>query len=99
MTHTKIQLAHGQADAYLIPLGPVNLVFAHTKTGMIACGAFDVDALDKFNYPAAAIKGPNNAGIAAIQDLLTGQVKHANKTAADLGIKTGMSGRQALDKM
>jgi len=41
-------------------LGPLNIVFATTDLGMVACGAFDVAAMDKFNYPAAKVTGVSN---------------------------------------
>ena len=56
MIHTKVQLARKQADGYAINLGKVNLVNVVTDVGMVGCGAFDVDALNNFDYPAARVK-------------------------------------------
>lgn len=53
MVHKKVQLTNKRADGYIIPLGPLNLVNVVTSVGMVGCGAFDVEALNKFNYPAA----------------------------------------------
>ena len=52
MHHEKVQLKNKQADGYIIPLGPVNVVGVVTDGGMVGCGAFDVIALDRFDYPA-----------------------------------------------
>lgn len=52
MVHQTVQLANKQADGYIIPLGPVNIVCVVTDVGMVGCGAFDVMALDVFGYPA-----------------------------------------------
>ncbi len=99
MLHEKVELTNKQADGYVIPLGPFNLVNVATEIGMVGCGAFDVAALDGFNYPAARVKGTGGKAIASIGDLLGGKVKDANEEAIKLGVKIGMSGREALDLM
>jgi len=99
MIHEKVQLTNKEADGYVIPLGPVNLVGVMTDVGMVGCGAFDVAALDNFSYPAARVKATRGTSIATIDDLLVGEVKDANEAAGKLGVKVGMSGREALDRM
>ena len=99
MFHEKIQLTNKEADGYVLPLGPVNLVYVVTDIGMVGCGAFDVAALDNFGYPAARVRPTRGASIATIEDLLVGEVKDANEAAASLGVKVGMAGREALDYM
>lgn len=97
MIHTKVQLAKKQADGYVIPLGKVNLVNVVTDVGMVGCGAFDVAALNNFGYPAARVKPTRGNSITTIDDLLDGVIKDANSAAVSLGIKAGMSGKEALD--
>lgn len=97
MIHTKVQLASKQADGYVIPLGRINLVNVVTDVGMVGCGAFDVAALNNFGYPAARVKPTRSSTIATIDDLLDGVIKDANDSAARLGIKVGMSAKEALD--
>ena len=99
MIHEKVHLTTKEADGYVISLGPFNLVSVNTDVGMVGCGAFDVAALDSFNYPAARVKSTKGGPIATIEDLLEGEVKDANEEAVKLGVAKGMSGRQALDKM
>jgi uncharacterized protein YunC (DUF1805 family) len=99
MKQTSIRAGQAQAQGYEIPLGPVNLVFAVTATGMLACGAFDVAALDRFKYPAARVKSATGAPIATVDDLLAGIVKDANEGAAKRGVTVGMTGRQALERL
>ena len=97
MIQTKVQLARKQADGYVIPLGKVNLVNVVTDVGMVGCEAFDVAALNNFGYPAARVKPTRSSSIATIDDLLEGVIKEANDAAAKMGIKVGMSGKEALD--
>lgn len=99
MISEKVQLTSKQADGYVIPLGAINLVMVITDVGMVGCGAFDVDALDGFNYPAARVKSTTGGGIADIDDLIGGEVKDANRAAKKLGVQVGMSGRDALNRM
>jgi uncharacterized protein YunC (DUF1805 family) len=99
MVHEKVPLTSKQADGYVIPLGPINLVNVITDVGMVGCGAFDVAALDGFGYPAARVKSTTGGGIATLDDLLVGVVKDTNKAATKLGVQVGMSGREALDRM
>lgn len=95
--HQKVQLAGKQADGYVIPFRNVKIVCVITDVGMVGCGAFDVAALDSFACPAAKVKSATGKPIATIDDLLEGTVKEANAEAGKLGIKVGMTGREALD--
>lgn len=97
MNHTKVQLLGKQADGYVIPLGPVNLVNVVTDVGMVGCGAFDVAALNNFGYPAAKVRPSQGSSIATIEDLLLGIVKEVNPSAETLGLKVGLTGREALE--
>ncbi len=97
MNPAKVQLKRKQGDGYVIPLGPVNLVSVITDKGMVGCGAFDVAALNNFGYPAAKVKAAEGGSIATIDDLLHGIVKEVNPAAEKLGVKVGITGRQALD--
>ncbi|PIQ89153.1 MAG: hypothetical protein COV72_04510 [Candidatus Omnitrophica bacterium CG11_big_fil_rev_8_21_14_0_20_42_13] len=99
MQHIKVKLARKEADGYVIALGPVNLVSVVTDVGMLACGAFNALALDKFNYPCGCVSSPNGKPVANIDDLLESAVMEANNSAQRLGIRIGMNAREALDKM
>jgi len=99
MIYEKVELKNKQADGFVIPLGSLNLVGVITDIGMVGCGAFDVAALDNFSYPAARVKSAKGSAIATIEDLLEGIVKDANAGAAKLGVRAGMTGKEALDLM
>jgi uncharacterized protein YunC (DUF1805 family) len=99
MVQQKVRLTHKQADGYVILLGPVNLVAVVTDVGMVGCGAFDVAALDRFDYPAARVRATRGTSVATIDDLLVGEVKDANAAATRLGVQLGMSGAEALERL
>jgi uncharacterized protein YunC (DUF1805 family) len=97
MVHEKVRLTHKEADGYVVPLGPVNLVMIITDTGMLGCGAFDVAALEKYDYPAARVRSASGVPITTLDDLQEGIVKDVNSAAGALGITAGMKGKKALD--
>jgi uncharacterized protein YunC (DUF1805 family) len=97
MIHAKVKLSKKEADGYVIPLGKVNLVNVVTDVGMVGCGASDVAALNNFGYPAAKVRPAQGNTIATIEDLLQGIVKEVNPAAEKLGLKVGISGREALE--
>ena len=95
--HGKVHLSKKEADGFVIPLGKVNLVAVTTDIGMVGCGAFDVAALDSFSFPAAKVRPAIGPSITDTHDILTGIVKEANRSAMSRGIRTGMTGKQALE--
>jgi uncharacterized protein YunC (DUF1805 family) len=97
MDHQIVQLSRKIADGYVIPLGRVNLVNVATDIGMVGCGAFDVMALNNFDYPAAKVRPAQGSSISTIDDLLDGIIKEANPAAERLGVRIGQTGREALD--
>jgi uncharacterized protein YunC (DUF1805 family) len=97
MIHARVELTRKIAEGYVIPLGPINLVSIITDRGMVGCGAFDLAALNGFGYPAAKVRSIHGGSIATIEDILDGIVKEVNPSAERLGLKNGMTGREALD--
>ncbi|MDD4137980.1 MAG: YunC family protein [Methanoregula sp.] len=97
MNFIEVRLSRKVADGFIIPLGPANLVAIKTDAGMVGCGAFDVAALDSFSYPAAKVRPSLGPSIVDTDDILKGIVKEVNRSALGRGIKTGMTGRQALE--
>ena len=97
MDHKKVRLTSKQADGYVIPLGPLNLVNVVTDVGMVGCGAYDLQALNNFGYPAAKVRPAHGSSIATIDDLLAGIIKEVNPAAEKLGLKIGITGREALE--
>ena len=97
LIHKRIQFSNRTADGYAIPMGPVNLVFITTEEGMIGCGAFDIDALERFGIPAAKMKPVAGPSIATIDEILDAVVREGNVPAVKRGITPGMTGKEALE--
>lgn len=81
---------------HIIPIGPVNLVFAMAEKGLVGCGAIDVQALEKFHIAAAKVRPVASASISTIEDLLAGEIVAVNGDASNVGITIGMCGKDAL---
>ncbi|MCX6689649.1 MAG: YunC family protein [Methanoregula sp.] len=99
MKQVKVKLTTKEANGFVVPLGPANIVAVVTDKGLVGCGAIDVAALDSFSYPAAKVRPAIGPSINDTDDILTGIVKEANRSALGRGIKTGMTGRQALERL
>lgn len=95
---SKVIVAGREVEAVVLPIGPVNLVYARTDKGLLTCGAIDPMALEKFGIAAARVK-PSGSSVASFDDLLAGVVREANPAALALGVSVGMSGRDALAKL
>jgi uncharacterized protein YunC (DUF1805 family) len=97
MFEENIPLMNSNGKGFVIPLDTVNLVGVVARKGMVGCGAFDVAALNNFEYPAAKVRAAHGTSIVTINDLLKGEIKEVNDRAGDLGIAVGMTGKEALD--
>lgn len=97
MIQQDVQLRNSEGRGYVIPAGPVSLVFVVAARGMVGCGAFDVPALNAFGYPAARVRPSAGPSIATVDDLMAGVIKEANESARKIGITDGMTGKEALD--
>jgi uncharacterized protein YunC (DUF1805 family) len=64
------------------------------KRGLLVCGNFDIDELEKRNITAAKI-----VGLTKIEDALQRNVVAVTSRAKALGIDVGMSGSEAIEKM
>ena len=97
--HEQATVEGRSAEIVVMPLGPVSLVYARTERGLLACGAIDPAALEKFGIAAARVKPTAGSSIGSLDDLLAGEVREANGAAQGLGIQPGMTGRAAFSRL
>lgn len=96
MEQQKFSVDEREVTGYCIPIGPVNLVFAQTKNGLVGCGAVDVIALEKFSIPAAKVRPADGDSIRTFEDLFSGIIVISNRFAEERGVQPGLTGRDAL---
>ncbi|MEM3560013.1 MAG: DUF1805 domain-containing protein [Candidatus Aenigmatarchaeota archaeon] len=64
------------------------------KKGLLVCGNFDINELDKRGLTAAKV-----VGLTKIEDALQLKVVSVTSRAKALGINVGMLGKEALERM
>jgi uncharacterized protein YunC (DUF1805 family) len=69
-----------------------------TDKGLVGCGIFDIDVFEEFKMAGALAKGTPQKPLVEPEDLLPAKIVMVSRQAARLGIKKGMTGKQALQK-
>jgi uncharacterized protein YunC (DUF1805 family) len=64
------------------------------KRGLLVCGNFDINELEKRDVTAARI-----VGLTKIEDVLQRKIFSVTSRAKTLGVNAGMLGSEALEKM
>ena len=67
------------------------LLIIQGRTGMLGCGYFNLAVADKLNSAMAIV-----TGVQCFDDMLEKTVVGVSARAAELGVTTGMTGREAL---
>ena len=61
------------------------------RTGFVMCGFLNAEAAEKLNVAAAIVSGVKN-----FEDVLKAEIKTATSKARLLGVKLGMTGKEAV---
>lgn len=70
-----------------------------TDSGVVACGAIDVDVMEEFDHVIAVAEGEPDNPLVMPEDLLDAEITEVTNKAKELGIETGTTGREALNKL
>ncbi|MBS7651661.1 MAG: DUF1805 domain-containing protein [Candidatus Bathyarchaeia archaeon] len=70
------------------------IIVVIARRGLLVCGNFDIDELEKRNVTAARI-----VGLTKIEDVLQRDVVSVTSRAEALGVVSGMSWSEAFEKM
>ncbi len=81
----------GNSLGIKIDMGNANLILIKADKGFIMCGYLDIETAEKLNDAACVVKGVNS-----FEDMLNAKIFKATTKAKEIGIKEGMSGREAL---
>ena len=77
-----------------IPLQNTNLILITAPKGYIMCGLLDTRTAEKLGHAACKV-----TGVKTPQQALEAEIKECTTHAQKLGIKKGMTGQQALEKL
>lgn len=78
-------------DAYKIPTPNASLLAIRSGSGMLACGYLKIETAEKLGDALAIV-----TDVGDFEQMLEKPVAAASSAAAALGVRVGMSGREAL---
>jgi len=93
-----VKLEGGLAIGTMVELPKTRVLSISTEKGYVMCGILDVALLDRL-HPERKIIAAKIIGVKEIEDLLHAKVVEATQEAKKLGIKEGMTGKEALERM
>src|SRR3954454_12578235 len=70
-----------------------------TPAGIVGCGIYDLKTPAEFGQAIAIAKGTPTNPLTEPEDLLDARIVGVTPQAESLGIRTGMSGREAVELM
>jgi len=89
-----IETKRGAAFGVKVKLGDVPLLIIKGEKGYLVCGYFDSKVVEKVKDCCAIIPG-----VKSFDDMMKKRIDYVSKKAQKLGIKRGMPGFRALDKL
>ena len=89
-----IQLDGNQLDAVTCATQNTKILVIRAAHGLLGCGYVSVDTAAKVGDALAVV-----SGVANYEDMLHASVKAVSPAAEALGVRPGMTGRDALLKM
>ena len=89
-----IRIGQKKAVGFEISLPGAPLLLARGDKGFVMCGYLDMSVADKFGQAAAVVRG-----IKTLDELLEKPVADVSAKGKRRGIKPGMTGLQALQKL
>lgn len=92
LTPRKIKIKGKLVSGIEIKLPNANLVMVTTPKGFICCGYLNLTTAEKLSDAACVVRS-----VKTIEDLLEAKIVGLTSLAKDLGIKLGMTGKQALE--
>ena len=70
-----------------------------TEAGVVGCGIYDVKTAAEFGQAVAIARGTPAKPLVDPEDLLEARIVDATPLAQQLGITTGMTGREAVERL
>ena len=93
-----VALEGGLAIGVMVELPKARDLSISTAKGFVACGLYDVAMLDAL-HPERRVVGARVIGVREIDDILDAKVRDCTAAAQELGVRPGMTGREALQLM
>jgi uncharacterized protein YunC (DUF1805 family) len=68
-----------------------------TEAGLVGCGIYDVKTAGEFGQAVAIARGTPQEPLVDPEDLFDARIVEATPQALELGIRVGMTGREAVE--
>ena len=68
-----------------------------TEAGLVGCGIYDIKTAGEFSQAVAIARGTPQQPLVNPEDLLDAKIVDATPLARELGIRIGMTGREAVE--
>lgn len=86
-----MNFAGNEYKTYSIPTNNTNVLIIGAKNGFLACGYINVSVANRVGDVCAIVTGVKNH-----DDMLEAFVSQVSEKAAEIGVKEGMNGAEAL---
>src|SRR5437763_1585748 len=97
--HRDMQFEHGKAIGISNRWEKGQYCSILTKAGIVGCGIYDLETPAEFGQAIAIAKGTPACPLVEPEDLLDARIVGRTPQAAALGIRVGMTGREAAELM
>lgn len=94
-----IEVEEGTASGLSVQWAGGQFVVIVCDSGVVACGAIDVDVMEEFDHVIAVAEGEPDNPLVMPEDLLDAEITDMTEGAKEIGIEIGMSGREALNTL
>jgi uncharacterized protein YunC (DUF1805 family) len=71
----------------------------HTSKGLVGCGIYDIRSANEFSLAVAIARGTPANPLREPEDLFNAKILEVSRAAEALGVKPGMTGREAVETM
>ena len=70
-----------------------------TEAGLVGCGIYDLKTASEFGQAVAIARGTPRQPLVEPEDLLDARIVDATPRAQELGVRVGMTGREAVETL
>jgi len=99
-TETKcFELSKGTVEGAKLKWGCFSLLVLTAPKGFLACGIFDIEAVNAYGCAAGLVEGSPDNPIGTLDRMMERKVAVVNEKAEERGIEKGMSVSEALEHL
>lgn len=97
--HRVIETPHGRAIGASYRWAGGQYCALHATKGVVGCGIYDIACANEFGMAFAIAKGTPDNPLREAEDLYDASIVAVSEAARELGIREGMTGLDALEKL